>query len=1401
MTTSKLAITLFGSPQFRLDGATVDGFATRKAQALLIYLAAHPRPFRRELLAGMFWAEKGESEAKNNLRRVLPDLRRRFGDYLTIDRQAIEFERRQPFWLDVEQFEAATRLMHQRPLPDADVDTLEAALALYTGEFLAGFNLSEAPAFEEWVTYQREHLRERALRGLNFITEHFVQTRQLQRGLAASHRLLALEPWHEVGYQQRMILLAWNGERAAALHQYELCKRMLADEFGLAPGGETADLHARIKAGEFDPLVPPIQVETPAAAHAPGLEDVPRQPLFVGRTAELAQLRSWHAEKSGAIIAVLGVGGAGKTALAAHYVRSSAEQSENPPPFDRVLWASLLNAPPLASLLRIWLRALAVQSAADLSYDVDELLARLFPHLRSQRCLLVLDNVESIMQEGAERGAFRNGYKEYGRLLQRLVELPHASTLLLTSRELPAVLARAGGVRDNTVRTLALGGLPAASGAELLVHAGLARTSPAIDELVRHYSGIPLALKLVADTVRTLYGGDLDAFLTHGMPLFGDIRTVLDEQTARLTPLELEVLTWLAIERESVAVNRVLESLIGPLDRHTILHTLNRLLHTSLVERDQVNESSGPVRLTLQNVVMEYMTDRLLVAFDDDLARLEGETFRRYPLLLASAPEHVQVSQRRLLLQRVADQACARWGAAGAIERLHGMLDRLRRTGLATTGYGAANVLHLLLTLDADVHGLNLSHMAVCQADLRTATLNAVNLTGTDLTGTIFAGTFGVIDSVTASPDGRLVAAGGSDGVIYLWRSGDFELVNTLKRHTVITTVAFSSDSRLLLSSGLDGLICLWDVASGALVGAVDTPERPIICTALHPDGTIVAAAGTDETVRVWEWRSGVLLGLLRAPSVLTGLAYSPDGRTLVSVGDERAICLWDTADNTLRQQRHGHAGKVEAVAFHPDGELFATGGEDGRICLWDLHNRAPLHTLDGHTDFVLSLAFASDGELLASCGADQVARIWSVTSGALRRVITGHRGWVNAVAFGANGHTVITGGYDQSVRIWNPGSGRLEHFLKGHLRWVDYVTFSGDRGLLASCSLDGPVRLWDARSGALLHSLRGPEAATRILAFSRCGTLLATAGDDYRIRIWHTQSGELLCTLRGHSGSVRNVFFDRDVCTLVSAGHDGTLRIWDIKTGQTTRVVANVNATNRLAIVYEPRRGLLAYATQEHTVAVEELATGRVEAFFATGEMSPSIVAFDRSGRWLACGTNEGAILLYDLADRATPGIPVHVVPASGAPVWRLLFSPDSATLGWIRTDQVIQLLDLHNKSVSCNLLTYFGAFCLGFSHDGAHVISDGPENTVQVRSTTTGELLRTLHGHAGGITCIAVSDDDTIASSSNDGSIRLWDPLTGQCLASLQTPGPYAGMAIRGARGITPAQRATLQLLGAQA
>ena len=1399
MTSTMLHITLFGTPQFRLDDLAVEGFPTRKSQALLIYLICNRRPFARDQLMAMFWPDKPDVDARNNLRRVLSALRRQFGGYLASDRQTVAFLHDASVWVDVNEFEAAQRLFQESAsIAAPDVERLERSFHLYTDEFLAGFHLPEAPAFEDWMLIQREHLRERALRWLSLLTAHFIETRQLRRGLATSRQLLTLEPWHEAGYQQRMILLAWNGERSAALQQYELCRRMLADEFGLEPDEETTDLYERIKAGEFDPAEPVGQFELAPTWGAPGLEEVPVQPFFVGREAELARLREAHQADRCAVITVLGVGGAGKTALVAHYARSVAAQPAAPP-VDRVLWASLLNAPPLRSLLRIWLRSLSAQALLDPTDDVDELLAQLFAHLRAQRCLLVLDNLESIMQGGGEVGRFRDGYAEYGLLLQRLVELPHAGTLILTSRELPSVLARDAERAGSAVRTLQLAGLSAGSGAALLAHAGLAQASPSAAELVQRYSGNPLALKLVADTVRDLYGGDMEAFLAQGTPVFGDIRAVLDVQVARLTALEREILGWLAIHRVPVAMNRVLDLLVGPLDRHGVFHAINTLLHTSLVERE--SEEDGPIRVTLQNVVMEYMTGRLLSAFNEDLAGGTCDTLRRYPLVMASAAEHVQETQRRLLLQPVASQARAAWGKTGAIERLRALLDTLRRDGRAASGYAGANLLHLLLALDADLRGLDLSEIAVRQADLRSATLAEVNFSGADLGGSIFASTIGAVTDLAVSPDGHLFAAAGSDGAVYLWRCGDFEPVNTLRRHTIVMSVEFSADGNLLLSSGLDGLICLWDVPSGRLLRCIETPERPVIRAALHPDGVHVATAGTDEMIRIWNWQRGEERAAMRAPSLLTWLAYSPDGGTLASVGDERTICLWDGYCDTLRETRRGHDGKVQTVAFHPGGETFATGGEDGRICLWAFDSAAPLQVLDQHADFVLSIAYSPDGALLASCGSDQTARIWDLASGAARHILTGHNGWVNAVAFSADSRTLLTGGYDQSVRVWDTGNGQMEHVIKGHLRWVDYVTFSNDGRMLASCSLNGPVRVWEVATGQLLHTLRGPEAATRILAFSRTGDLLAAAGDDRVIHVWDVRSGAPVRMLRGHNGSVRNLLFVPDGSRLLSASHDGTLCIWEIATGLVVRRVVGVNAISRLALGYEPETDLFAYATQDHSIVVESAATGANRYTLRTDDATPAIVAFDPTGRWLACGTTEGAVLLYELAGDDGCANLRFAIPATGAPIWRVLFSPDSSTVAWIASDLTIRIFDLERGASSRLLPTYFGAFCLGFSSDGRQIVTDGPDHTVLVHDIESGALRHTLRGHGATITCIEVSrQGDFIASSSVDGTVRLWDLHTGACLATLEAQGPYAGMTITGVSGITRAQVQSLLLLGAR-
>jgi predicted ATPase len=229
----------------------------------------------------------------------------------------------------------------------------------------------------------------------------------------------------------------------------------------------------------------------------------------LGRTAELAQLQGWLVEDRCRLVAILGLGGMGKTTLAAQAVRSLADQ------FEVVIWRSLVNAPPPAELLSPLLQLLTQEDQV-IPQSLDEQL-RLFLHaLEQRRILLVLDNLESILAADTA-GAYRAGYEPYGQLIRQIATRNHQSHLLLTSRERPHGFALLEG-DSHLVRSLPLAGLDETAGQALLARRGLHRvTAEAVNEaaaLIERYSGNPLALKLVAETVEAIFGGDIAEFLT-----------------------------------------------------------------------------------------------------------------------------------------------------------------------------------------------------------------------------------------------------------------------------------------------------------------------------------------------------------------------------------------------------------------------------------------------------------------------------------------------------------------------------------------------------------------------------------------------------------------------------------------------------------------------------------------------------------------------------------------------------------------------------------------------------------------------------------------------------------------------------------------------------------------------
>jgi len=311
---------LLGPVQVERDGEPVGGFESRKALALLGYLAVHDGPIPREQLVDLLWGDKPEARGRANLSWVLNRISSLLPGYVEADRHTVGFQPGSPYWLDTDAFEGLET--------QGEPASLVAAVELYRGEFLEGLYLHGCPEFEIWLVAERERWRQRVAQVLGKLVRHYGQPGQVEQGLGYARRLLALEPWREETHRQVMRLLAWSEGRGAALAQYETCCRILAEELGVEPAAETTRLYQQIRDGELEiPPAPPDAFPDLPAQPPSFLLDEERpaeRPVFVARERELAQLDG-HLEKAlagrGRVVFVTGGAGRGKTALIQEFAR------------------------------------------------------------------------------------------------------------------------------------------------------------------------------------------------------------------------------------------------------------------------------------------------------------------------------------------------------------------------------------------------------------------------------------------------------------------------------------------------------------------------------------------------------------------------------------------------------------------------------------------------------------------------------------------------------------------------------------------------------------------------------------------------------------------------------------------------------------------------------------------------------------------------------------------------------------------------------------------------------------------------------------------------------------------------------------------------------------------------
>ncbi len=1143
-----------------------------------------------------------------------------------------------------------------------------------------------------------------------------------------------------------------------------------------------------------------LAVEQPTAqAKPPDWGSAVDTSTFCGRSEELLCLKQWVLEEQCRLVLLLGIGGIGKSTLAAKLVQQI--QTE----FEVVVWRSLQNAPPFEEWLEMVLPMLLRAQGEDVAVpsSLDGKLLKLRSGLRQKRCLLILDNVETILSAG-QSAQYRAGYEGYSQLFKEVGGVPHQSCLLLTSREKPREIVPLEG-EQQAVRTFLLKGLNPEAGRELFRCKGnFVGTDLEWERLVTHYSGNPLALKMVAAATQDLFSGSIAEILNYvqqGLAVFDDIRDLLQRQFDRLSKVEQEMLFWLAINREPVSLFELNGDLATKASSRRLPDAMQSLLRRCLIDKaaPTLIEKEGE-QFFLQPVVLEYVTEQLVQCVSGEIASQTPERLRTHALLKAQAKDYVREMQKRLIVEPIAEQLLLQFGNSQALEQqLKTMLEQQQQQA-PQPNYLAGNLLNLLVHLQCNLRDCDFSELAVWQADLRQVNLAGVNFRNADLATSVFAETLSSVVSVSFNSDGSLLATGDLDGKICLWRVVGGQQVLTLQGHTGwIWAVTFSPDGKTLASCSHDSLIRLWDVQSidfeqsnpANLAQASDSSHLPGAC--------LKTLRG--HLSRVWTV----------AFSPVSVSLPSGVGQVLASGSDDQTIRLWNAHDGTCLTVLQGHTGGVTSVRFSPNGQLLASASEDASIRLWSVDRGTPLKTLQGHTRWVRTVAFSPDGQTLASGSDDRTIRLWEVKTGTCRQTLQGHTGWVTSLSFSPNGQTLASGSEDASVRLWNVQDGTCFKLLQGHSSCVWEVAFNPDGHTLASGSADRSARLWDIQGGTSLKTFQGQTSGVRSVSFSPDGSTLASGSYDALVRLWDLQQETGSKALPGHTNWLLAVAFHPNGQTVATGSNDRTVRLWDVRDGTCIRTLQG-HMGWVLSVAFAPQRDAnsldghtLASASNDRTVRLWNVRDGTCIRTLHGHTGWVWAIAFSPDGHTLASASNDQTVRLWNVRD----GTCIRTLHGHTGWVLSVAFSPDGQTLATGSLDFSIRFWNVQDGTCQATLHDHTsGVWSVAFSPNGRILASGSDDRTIRLWDVRDGTCQKVLQGHTNLVYSVQFSPVDVslpsgtgliLASGSQDETIKLWNPATGECLKTLRVDRLYEGMNIQGATGLTVAQKSTLKALGA--